>query len=405
MQAEGVNDFRKYLEEHPQFLIEASKMIKVLDVNKEALKLYGAKDKEELLGSLDRIFIEESLPVFENLIISLAAGKTDFQVEGVNQTLQGERRHVLLRMSIPDEEAQLNNLLVSIMDITDRKQVEYELHKYREHLEELVEERTRELRIAQEELLKRERLAVLGQLTATVSHELRNPLGTIRSSNFYLQRKVKEKDEKILKHFARIDEQIGLCDSIVEDLLEYTRGRHVDAVEAAINPWLDELLDQLLESEDIKISRHFPQELPLVSYDQEKMRRVIVNVIDNAMQSVKAKAQGWENQGIAYQPEIRVAVVSGDDDIIIKIADNGIGMDKKTMDRAFEPLFTTRARGTGLGLANVRKIIIEHGGTVTMESNPGLGTKVFITLPGRGSSKSKSRTLFFENSSSASPQP
>ena len=356
-------------------------MIKILDVNKETLKLYGAKDKEELLGSLDKIFIEESLPVFENLLVALAEGRSDFQAEGVNQTLQGERRHVLLRMSIPDEELQLNNLLVSIMDITDRKRVEDELHRYREHLEELVKERTHELEIAQEELLKRERLAVLGQLTATVSHELRNPLGTIRSSNFYLQRKVKEKDEKILKHFVRIDEQIGLCDTIVEDLLEFTRGRHVDAVEAAINPWLDELLDQLLEPEDIKTSRHFPPELPLVSYDQEKMRRVIVNVIDNAIQSVKAKAQEWKNQGNAYQPEIRVAVVSDDDEIVIEIADNGIGMDKKTLERAFEPLFTTRARGTGLGLANVRKIITEHGGTVSIESDPGAGTKVIITLP------------------------
>lgn len=143
-------------------------------------------------------------------------------------------------------------------DITGRKRTEKELSKHRDHLEELVKERTKELEAAQEELLKREKIAVLGKVTATVSHELRKPLGTIRSSNFYLQRKFKQKDDKILKHLNRIDEQVEGCNSIVEDLLEYTRGRHVHAVESDIGPWLEELLDQLMEPEPITITKHLP---------------------------------------------------------------------------------------------------------------------------------------------------
>jgi signal transduction histidine kinase len=280
-----------------------------------------------------------------------------------------------------DTEGKAARVAGSHTDITARKQAENELRKYREHLEELVDERTRELEIAQEELLKRERLAVLGQLTATVSHELRNPLGAISSSNFYLQRKVKEKDEKILKHFIRIDEQVMLCDSIVADLLEYTRGREVVTVKANINPWLDQLLDELLDAKNVNLSKHFHRELPRVLYDQEKMRRVIVNVIVNAIQAVEARAHECKNKGTAYQPEIRVSTGSDNNCFMIEITDNGIGMDNKTLEHAFEPLFTTRARGTGLGLANVRKIITEHGGTVSIESNPGLGTCVTLTLP------------------------
>jgi signal transduction histidine kinase len=192
---------------------------------------------------------------------------------------------------------------------------------------------------------------------------------------------VKEQDKKVIKHLNRIDEQVGRCDSIVNDLLEYTRGRRVDAVEAAINPWLDQLLDQILEFEKIKMSKHLSQELPPVSYDQEKLRRVVINVVDNAIQAVKAKEQEWRNKVTAYHPEIQVATRAGGGGVIMEISDNGIGMDEKTMDRAFEPLFTTRARGTGLGLANVRKIITEHGGSVSVESNPDLGTKVIIILP------------------------
>jgi signal transduction histidine kinase len=112
-----------------------------------------------------------------------------------------------------------------------RRQAEKELAKYRDHLEVLVKERTRDLEVAQEELIKREKLSVLGQLTATVSHEIRNPLGVIRSSAFYLQRKIGGAvDEKTAKHLNRIEEQVSLCDTIVGDLLEYTRGRSSEAI-------------------------------------------------------------------------------------------------------------------------------------------------------------------------------
>ncbi|UCF93257.1 MAG: PAS domain-containing protein [Desulfobacterales bacterium] len=303
LQAEGVDDLRGYLAEHPEFVVAASSQIKIKDVNDAALRLFGAQDKEELLGSLDSLFVEESFPLFQEELIAVAEGRTHFEAEVVNQTLQGARIHVLLKLTIPAKPEESSNMLVSLMDITDRKRAEDELKRYRERLEELVAERTRALEVAQEELLKRERLAVLGQLTATVSHELRNPLGVIRSSNFYLQQKVKEKDEKIIKHLNRIEEQVGLCDSIVGDLLEYTRGRHVATVEEAINPWLDQFLDQLLGSQKIKLSKNLSSGLPLVPYDQEKMRRVIVNVVDNAVQAVKAKEQEWKNKGSAYQPE------------------------------------------------------------------------------------------------------
>jgi DNA-binding NarL/FixJ family response regulator len=114
-----------------------------------------------------------------------------------------------------------------------RKRAEEELAKYRDHLEELVKERTHDLEVAQEELVKRERLSVLRQLTAMVSHDLRNPLGVIRSSAFYLQRKLGHADKKITKHLNRVEKQVDLCDSIVDELLEYTRGRHSEATQGA----------------------------------------------------------------------------------------------------------------------------------------------------------------------------
>ena len=266
-----------------------------------------------------------------------------------------------------------------IRDITERMEAEEELARHREHLEELVEERTRELQAAQEELLKNERLAVLGQLTATVSHELRNPLGVIRSSLYYLQQRYEGQNDKIKKHMNRIEDQVEICDIIVGDLLDFTRGRRSQTVEGAINPWLENLLGELPETPGVNIEKVLAEKLPKVFFDSEKMRRVIVNLLNNAIQAVSEPKRAVIDN--VYRPTVTIISNKTDDSVQIMVKDNGIGMDPKTLDRAFEPLFTTKARGSGLGLAVVRKIIDEHGGTVSVKSEVNKGTSVSIKLP------------------------
>lgn len=272
-------------------------------------------------------------------------------------------------------------LLAMTVDITERKRIERELEQYRHHLEEMVQARTQALEAAQSELVKREKLAVLGQLTATVSHELRNPLGVIRSSNFFLQRKIANPDEKVAKHFRRIEEQVALCDAIVADLLEYTRGRTASMVKEDLTSWLVQVIDQLQESHGLAISQELQRPLPIVPHDPDKMRRVVINVLDNAIQAVKAKLSPDNGGPSDYHPSILVKSHFAEGKAIIEITDNGIGMAADTLQRAFEPLFTTRARGTGIGLAIVKKVVNEHGGDVFLESTVGEGTRVTITLP------------------------
>ncbi|MGD9212722.1 MAG: ATP-binding protein, partial [Desulfobacteraceae bacterium] len=272
---------------------------------------------------------------------------------------------------------------ITYVNISKRKRVERELEKYRNHLEHLVKERTLELQIAQDELLKREKLAVLGQLTATVSHELRNPLGVIRTSTYYLQRRIKDRNEKIDKHLLRIDEQVGICDRLVEDLLEYTRGKVSDRIKCDINALVEEALNQMSISREVKVVRKLAMELPLVLMDPDKMRRVMINLIQNAVIAVteRKKTVSEEEKSNSYEPTLHVTTSSNSKAISIEITDNGIGMDKETAEKAFDPLFTTRARGTGLGLAIVKKILEEHGGTVSLESKLSQGTKIKFNLP------------------------
>lgn len=240
---------------------------------------------------------------------------------------------------------------------------------------------TQRLKQTMEELIKREKLSVLGRLTAIVSHDLRNPLGVIRSSAFYLENKLDVADDKIAKHLQRIDEQVGLCDSIVDELLEYTRGRRSAIVKVELNPWIEEIMNEMAIPDQVTTARKLFPELPMVSFDQEKMRRVVINLVENAIQAVIERQERQEEEKESYYPRVKVATILMGHDVGIEVEDNGIGMDEETAGQAFEPLFTTRARGTGLGLAIVKKVVEEHGGTVSLDSEPGRRTRATVVIP------------------------
>ncbi|PKN26254.1 MAG: hypothetical protein CVU64_18265 [Deltaproteobacteria bacterium HGW-Deltaproteobacteria-21] len=267
--------------------------------------------------------------------------------------------------------------------IADRRRAEVELSRHRDHLEELVRDRTKELEAAQEQLVKRERLSVLGQLTATVSHELRNPLGVIRSSAFYLHERIKDGDQKIQKHLDRIETQVDICDEIVGELLEYTRGSSSEMIEGEITPWLEKQLAEARGTVGIRVTCVFSNDLPKVFFDAGKMSRVITNLLDNAVHAVRDMTRKAEEEKREYEPNIRIGAARAEGGVVIQVEDNGIGMDEETVGRASEPLFTTKARGTGLGLSIVKKIVEEHGGTMNLESELHRGTKVTLCMPVR----------------------
>jgi signal transduction histidine kinase len=135
--------------------------------------------------------------------------------------------------------------------------------------------------------------------------------------------------------------------------------------------------------EGILFTRAFSEDLPKVFFDPGKMGRVMTNLLDNAIHAVRERVNSGEAESGLYEPEIRVSAARAESGIKIEIEDNGVGMDEETVRRAFEPLFTTKARGTGLGLAIVKKIVKEHGGTMKLESQLHGGTKAILWIPVR----------------------
>ena len=124
-----VTDLRQYLIDHPEFVAQAAQLLKARDVNRATLRMLGARNKEEVLGSLDKIFVPETLQIFREELLAIAEGRTYFEGETINQTLQGERRHVLLTMAIPTQAGKMDSVLISTMDITGRKRMEQALQE------------------------------------------------------------------------------------------------------------------------------------------------------------------------------------------------------------------------------------------------------------------------------------
>jgi len=270
-----------------------------------------------------------------------------------------------------DDEPQ--RLLGVIVDVTGRKQAEAELTSYRAHLEELVAQRTRDLERAQSELVQKERLAVLGQLTAMVSHEIRNPLGTVANALFLLRETLDAHSlRQVERPLALAERSIQRCDGIINELLDFTRQRELQREHVQLDPWLAETLDELSLPGDVLLSMQLNSGVTIQA-DPERLRRALVNVVTNAVQALDEKAAGEKLL------EIRTDQLAGRCEIVVR--DTGPGIPPQCMARIYEPLFSTKSFGVGLGVPIIRNIMTDHGGGVTYASEVGVGTTVTLWLP------------------------
>lgn len=224
----------------------------------------------------------------------------------------------------------------------------------------------------EDELLRKERLSALGQLTATVAHELRNPLSAIRNAAYLLAEVAPGKDA-FERPIARIERSVARCDRIIADLLGFTRVRALTRNQVAADAWLDDVLGEQKLPDGIALVRRFGAPGSQIPLDGDRMRQVIVNLVENAVQALA--------NSVAADPQIVIATRPAGAFLEIAIEDNGPGISAAILNKVFEPLFTTKASGTGLGLPTVKQIVEQHGGTVTVTSEIGKGTRVIIALP------------------------
>ncbi len=253
-----------------------------------------------------------------------------------------------------------------------------DISKLNEDLEQRVLERTAELRRAQTDLLRNERLAALGQLTATVSHELRNPLGAIRTAVYLVASRVKDKGLGVENALERADRSITRCDNIISELLDFTRSTDLSLNSVPFGEWLTQLLDEQTVPEPITLKRENIDDKVEIAFDQDRLRRVIINVFNNGCEAMTEAIQHGTSTGVN---EITVSTKTVGDRFEVLFQDTGPGIPPDVLEKIFEPLYSTKSFGVGLGLPTVRQIMEQHGGNIDIQSEVGKGTTVRIWLP------------------------
>jgi signal transduction histidine kinase len=247
-------------------------------------------------------------------------------------------------------------------------------------LEELVKKRTEQLERAHKELLRGEKLATLGRLTATVSHELRNPLGTIRSSLYSIARRISpHNDVKINEIVQRAERNIERCDLIIDELLEYTRSKKLKLEETDLSRFFGDILADVPIPSFISITNECAEPI-MIHVDRERIRRCIINLINNAIHSLQNK-QATKDEYLSDTYSIAITTKKIADRVEVRITDTGTGIKKEQISNIFEPLFSTKNFGVGLGLSIVKQIVERHGGSITIESVEKDYTTAILWLP------------------------
>lgn len=529
LKQQGVQDFRRYFEEHPGFVQRAVGMFKVLDVNQQTVEMFGARSKDQMLASLDNVFMPETLKVFREGLIAVADGARHFEAETVLQTLQGKKLNVLFAISYSGDESQLSHAVVTVADITERRRAEDALREAHEQLGQQVKDRTRELvqantalraenaerreaqkalekteqslrrlletthampwsadaktfqftyvgpqaekllgypadqwydhefwpnhvhpddlqealdfcveslrrnldefeleyrmiaadgrivwiydlvnvvrengeptvlqgfliditerrqalentRQLQEEIAHFSRVATMGELAASVAHELNQPLTAIvsnaRAGKRLLARESVDLDElrAILEDVAADSLRGGEVIRRLRDLLKKgeSKRRTLD-----INEVVLEVLP-LVRSDAIRrgvsLDHEMAPGLPPVTGDRVQLQQVVLNLIVNGLDAMDDVAA--DRRTLILETSIGEAGT-----VQIAVRDSGVGLDSEHADRIFEPFYTTKPQGMGMGLAINRSIVEAHGGRLWATPNADHGATFAFTLP------------------------
>ncbi|MBI5945411.1 MAG: PAS domain S-box protein [Chloroflexi bacterium] len=282
---------------------------------------------------------------------------------------------------VKDNSGRITHFLAVKEDITERKRTEEQLAAYAEHLGELVDERTRELRNAQEQLVRQERLALLGQVAGSIGHELRNPLGVISNAIYFLKLAQPNANDKVKEYLTIIENEARASDKIITDLLDFTRLRSVDREAVPVSDVIHETFERFPVPLDITVALDIPADLPKIFVDPHNLVQVLGNLTLNACQAMTSPASTSSNADQPRKGELTISAALQDNLVRMNVQDTGIGIPAENMAKLFEPLFTTKIKGIGLGLAVSKKLVEANGGRIEVKSEAGLGSTFTLWLP------------------------
>lgn len=258
--------------------------------------------------------------------------------------------------------------------LRDRKNAllcaQQELAEMNKELELRVQQRTAELKAATDELVKTERLAAIGQMASIISHEIRNPLAVISNATRLIKTIEPPKDAKLIKQFSIIEAEIKQANSIISEVLGFARSRDMILSTIDLNSYLHDLLLSFPASSGIRLQEKLDPESVRLKIDAEEMKQAVRNLISNACEAMQG--QGTVTLGTRVGKKV----------VCIYVADEGPGVPDALKEKIFSPFFTTKARGTGLGLAVVRKAVGRHKGKMFIHNRATGGAvfEIYLTI-------------------------
>lgn len=351
----GVTDLRKYMEDHPEFEQNALKKIRIQDVNEAAIKLYEADGKDELLASLESIYLPESSPIFREMLVAMMEEKEFFEGETVNRSLKGKKLNIWIRITIPGSDSEFENLLVCIFDIAERRKME-------------------------EEMLKAQKLESLGVLAGGIAHDFNNML-TVILGNIVLAKMKLNKDEEVFLRLDKAENAINRAMELTRNLLTFSKGGDLSIKTVEIGELIRDTANFALSGSRSKCIFSIPEDLWPVEADSGQIRQVIENLVINADQAMpNGGIIAVECENLTNGPD-EMAPLKNLKCIRISISDQGSGISPDVKEKIFDPYFSTKQGKSGLGLATSYSIISKHGGLLAVDTEGKEGTVFSIYLP------------------------
>ncbi|MBC8869068.1 MAG: response regulator [Planctomycetes bacterium] len=382
----------------PQYIIELAK-----NRLQAAARLIGEiverKRAEEKIRDLARFPSENPHPVLRiarggsilyanaaagPLLASLCAGTTGpLPAEWQQLTADALQHGVRRQIDVAHEERIFSFFIVPVTeadytnwygrDVTERRQAVDEARRaQRELLDQQRREMERveaELEKVRSELVRTTRLAAIGQVSASIAHELRNPLGSVRNAVYYIKRHTPEDNPIVAEFLDIIDEEVSASDRIIGNLLEMTRAKATMKQVVDLAELVGDVFSKAKNAEQVFCRIEVAPEPFEVQADPGQLRQVIVNLVDNAVQAMSGDG------------ELLVNAIRSDDSDIIILSDAGPGIPANVRESLFEPLVTTKAKGVGLGLTICCQIIEGHGGTIDVVDVEQGGAAFRVRLP------------------------
>lgn len=355
LRGQGVEDFGRHFDDHPEFVREMMRRTRVADVNETTLSMFGIGDRAHLAESVEPYWPEASTPVYAAAVKAAIARRSHFMTETRLRRRTGEAFDVLFTAAFPHEGLMQGALLVGVIDISERLAAQADLRRVRD------------------EFAHAARVSMLGELSASIAHEVNQPLAAIAANAAASQRWL-SRDEPAIAKAIELTSRIGADAQRAADVIGRVRAmaakRDALSEPVALRPLVEETLVFLRDELQARHAQVTISIEPLTAVgDRTQLQQVLVNLIMNAVQAASPDSAS-----------IRIGATRQADALVLTVADDGPGL-AGDPDGYFTSFYSTKADGLGLGLPICRSIIEAHGGSIGARNAPEGGAVFTIRLP------------------------